>query len=223
MPQSKASDTTDTKQRLLDAAESLIAAHGIAGASLRQITDEAGVNVALVKYHFGSKDALIEETLNRRLKPINEKRLALLTELEAATPKGALNLEAVLYALISPAVEMGLSGAEGRRFLKVFGRIFSEPADSIRIVHKQMAPMMKRFDAAFDRAVPGLDHPRMAVKKMACLGAVHHTLLMLTMMDELPAVIRIPAKLIKGAPQAKDVVDQLVAFCAAGIRAPHAD
>ncbi|HYN97348.1 MAG TPA: TetR/AcrR family transcriptional regulator [Pilimelia sp.] len=49
----------DTKQRLLDGAVSAIREHGIAGVSARTIAAAAGVNQALVFYHFGSVDELL--------------------------------------------------------------------------------------------------------------------------------------------------------------------
>ena len=49
----------DTKERILDAAERLFAAHGFAGTSLRAVTKEAGVNLAAVHYHFGTKEDLL--------------------------------------------------------------------------------------------------------------------------------------------------------------------
>ena len=45
---------SDTRARILDAAERLFMAHGYDGTSMRQITGEAGVNLAAVNYHFGS-------------------------------------------------------------------------------------------------------------------------------------------------------------------------
>ncbi|MFY1689564.1 TetR/AcrR family transcriptional regulator [Plantactinospora sp. WMMB782] len=50
---------SDTKQRLLDGALAAISAHGIAGVSARTIASAAGVNQALVFYHFGSVDELL--------------------------------------------------------------------------------------------------------------------------------------------------------------------
>jgi AcrR family transcriptional regulator len=51
--------STDTKQRLLDGAIDAIRTHGIAGVSARTIAASAGVNQALVFYHFGSVDELL--------------------------------------------------------------------------------------------------------------------------------------------------------------------
>ncbi|MCK5427639.1 MAG: helix-turn-helix transcriptional regulator, partial [Thermodesulfovibrionia bacterium] len=50
----------DTKQRILDATEFLFARKGFRGTSLREITNRAGVNLAAVNYHFGSKKTLLE-------------------------------------------------------------------------------------------------------------------------------------------------------------------
>lgn len=59
-----------TKARLLDAAFHRLAAEGYHALSLREIAREAGVNHALINYHFRSKDQLVIAVLdeaNRRL------------------------------------------------------------------------------------------------------------------------------------------------------------
>ena len=50
--------SSDTKTRLLDAAERLFAERGYEGSSMRAITKEAGASVSSANYHFGSKDGL---------------------------------------------------------------------------------------------------------------------------------------------------------------------
>ncbi|MET8039555.1 TetR/AcrR family transcriptional regulator [Micromonospora sp. NPDC005215] len=50
---------SDTKQRLLDGTIAAIREHGIAGVSARTIAAAAGVNQALVFYHFGTVDDLL--------------------------------------------------------------------------------------------------------------------------------------------------------------------
>ncbi|MGN9804313.1 TetR family transcriptional regulator [Micromonospora sp. L32] len=50
-----------TRQKLIDGALAAIRSHGIAGASARTIAAAAGVNQALVFYHFGTVDALLAE------------------------------------------------------------------------------------------------------------------------------------------------------------------
>ncbi len=63
----------NTRQDLLDAARTTVRHHGLAGASSREITRTAGVNLGAITYHFGSKDDLIAEALfgelERRVAP----------------------------------------------------------------------------------------------------------------------------------------------------------
>src|SRR5437899_12857181 len=92
-----------TKDRILDAAESLFMEHGFEATSLRSITAAAGVNLAAVNYHFGSKEELFQSVLTRRLDPMNHARLALLTRLEGEAAPHALSCDKILTALFVPA------------------------------------------------------------------------------------------------------------------------
>lgn len=51
-----AATDSDVKMKILLAAKTMFAKQGFDGTSVRQICEEAGVNVALVSYHFGGKD-----------------------------------------------------------------------------------------------------------------------------------------------------------------------
>ena len=73
----------ETRTRILDAAEELFMQHGFEGTSMRALTTRAGVNLAAVNYHFGSKHALVEAVFRRRLDPMNVERIAELDQLEA--------------------------------------------------------------------------------------------------------------------------------------------
>ena len=58
---------TTTREALLDAAERLVAEHGLAGVSIREVIREAGQrNNGVVKYHFGSWHGLLIELWARR-------------------------------------------------------------------------------------------------------------------------------------------------------------
>ena len=94
----------DTKKSLLDAAEALIAEHGVAGASLRAITTRAGANLAAANYHFGSKKALARAVIARRFGPVNTERLRLLDEAEQASGDDAVDLETLVRAFVGPVV-----------------------------------------------------------------------------------------------------------------------
>ena len=73
-------DTSDgenpTRHRLLAAGRLLFARDGFEGASIRDITREAGANLGAVTYHFGSKEALYHEVLQTVLTPLRDRILA---------------------------------------------------------------------------------------------------------------------------------------------------
>ena len=80
-------DHADTKTSLLDAGERLFAELGIAGASMRAITQEAAANLAAVHYHFGSKEGLVRAVFSRRLGPLNRERVERLASARRGRPR----------------------------------------------------------------------------------------------------------------------------------------
>src|SRR5260221_1142606 len=67
-----------TKAAVFGAAERLFALDGFQSVSVRDITAAAGVNLASVNYHFGSKDALLFEIFRRRTAELNRERARML-------------------------------------------------------------------------------------------------------------------------------------------------
>ena len=58
-------DRSDTEQRFLDAAERLLVDIGYAAITTRRLADEAGANLGLVHYYFGSMEELFLQVLER--------------------------------------------------------------------------------------------------------------------------------------------------------------
>jgi AcrR family transcriptional regulator len=74
----------DTRVLLIETAERLFAERGVNAVSLREIGATAGQrNTGAVRYHFGTKEALVNAVFEHRMTPINEHRLAMLAELDA--------------------------------------------------------------------------------------------------------------------------------------------
>jgi AcrR family transcriptional regulator len=90
--------------RLIEVAERLFAERGLDGVSLRHIATEAGTsNNSAVRYHFGSKDALITAIIEYRLPLIIQRR-----ELLSARSDPD-DLRSVLEAHLLPVVDMAES------------------------------------------------------------------------------------------------------------------
>jgi AcrR family transcriptional regulator len=167
-----------TKGRILDAAEALFMEHGFEATSLRAITASAGVNLAAVNYHFGSKEELFQTVLTRRLDPMNQARLDLLTRLEAQAAPKPLSCERILTALLIPALKLARDPERGGKdFLRLLGRAYADPAPFIRrFLSEQYATMIARFKAAFARALPQLPRKELSWRLHFIMGALSYTL-----------------------------------------------
>ena len=177
-PNGDARATGATKERILDAAESLFMAHGFEGTSLRAITARAHVNLAAVHYHFGSKEELFESVLARRLDPMNRTRLDLLSRLEADAAPAALPCERVLTAFLMPALTLARDPRRGGTdFLRLLGRAYADPAPFIRrFLAEQYGETIARFKAAFARALPHLPARELSWRLHFIMGALSYTL-----------------------------------------------
>src|SRR5262245_4789995 len=64
------SATPQTRERILDVAEALFAAHGFAGTSMREIAGAADLTAASLYNHFDGKEALYAAVLERGIRPL---------------------------------------------------------------------------------------------------------------------------------------------------------
>ncbi len=206
---------SETKTRLLDATELLIAQHGPSGASLRSIADTAGVNLAAVNYHFGSKEALIHAVFARRLAPVNERRLAMLDKVLAANPKKP-DLRGILRALILPILETAFlppSKSNPVQLGSLMMRLYTEPAKVVeRGFNEQMASTANRFVEAIHKALPRLDPKTLYWRAHFCVGCMVHTMHGCNILSALSngSVI---------SDNAEKALEQMIPFLEAGLRA----
>jgi AcrR family transcriptional regulator len=204
---------TSTKDRILDAAERLFAEKGFAQTSLRDITAEAGVNLAAVNYHFQSKNHLIGAVFDRRIGPLNEERLAMLDQLEKEAAGAPVPVEGLLRAVIEPVLRM-ISSPEGACAANLIGRAHTEPGDIFEhLFEGQLAPVVSRFIAAARRSLPGLPEIELFWRIQFSIGAMSHVI----------AGQRHIQVVSGGLCDTSDVdgmLDRLITFVAAGWRAP---
>jgi AcrR family transcriptional regulator len=211
--------STATQSRILDAAEALFMEHGFEATSLRQITSVAGVNLAAVNYHFGSKDDLFEAVLTRRLDPMNQERMALLTRFEQDAHPKALSPEKILAAMFIPALRLARDPERGGKdFLRLLGRAYADPAPFIRqFLAGQYAVMIGRFKAAFGRALPHLPKKELSWRLHFVMGALSYTL------AGTDALKLIAALNPREASNDEMLLRRLAPFLIAGLKAPLPD
>lgn len=155
---------SDTRKRLLEAAEWLFIERGYEAMSLRQITATAKANLAAVNYHFGSKEALMQELLAQRLDRLNRERLQLLSACEEQWPQ-QLDAGALLGMLFIPAFRLSHDEAAGPNFMRLLGRVYSDRSPFIRqYLQDHYRPIFGRFFEAFSRALPMLPRNELGLR-----------------------------------------------------------
>lgn len=91
----------DTRAALLEAGFNVFARKGFDGASVRDITREAGANLGAITYHFGSKRGLYSAVLEARLSPLVER----VGRAAAGTATALDRLDAVVEAFFEHLAE----------------------------------------------------------------------------------------------------------------------
>jgi len=208
--------SADTKTRILDAAELLFTEHGFEATSLRSLTTAAGVNLAAVNYHFGSKEELFQAVLTRRLDPMNQERIDLLEAVEREAAGKPASCEKILFAMMIPALRLARDEQRGgNNFLRVLGRAYADPAPFIRqFLSEQYADMIGRYKEAFHKALPHLTRHELTWRLHFVMGALSYTL---AGTDALKLFAQV-------TPGEKDndelLLQRLAPFLVAGLKAP---
>jgi AcrR family transcriptional regulator len=208
-----------TRVALLDAAERLFSQDGIEGTSVREIIKAAGANLGAINYHFGTKDRLALEVFARRIEPVNRARVARLDALEAAAGKRALKLNEILDALIRPLLESeGHDLKSCEDLMRLISRSFQEPNLEVKkFVEEQFAEVVRRFDSAILRAVPGLPPGDLFWRMSFLHGALHHGLQTWLRFDQMPYAMLNPSAM---KPDREGLIQHLIVVEAAGMSAP---
>ncbi|MDF3983381.1 TetR/AcrR family transcriptional regulator [Luteibacter sp. PPL201] len=205
-----ASRERTTKERILGAAEALFATHGFAGASLRQVTAAARVNLAAVNYHFGSKDKLIEEVFRRRLDELNTRRL---TALGKVTGAAGTTLEDVLDAYIRPALDLSRTDGGGAAFVRVLARAYAEHNETLRrFLSENYGHVLRQFATEFARLLPGLGKEEIYWRLDIVTGALTYAMADFGVIQRKVDVTE--------RDHREAAADHLIRFAAAGMRDP---
>lgn len=162
-----------TKAAVFTAAERLFALHGFQNVSVRDITAEAGVNLASVNYHFGSKDALLFEIFRRRTGELNRERARMLHE---ATDRhnGAPPVRDILEALFAPPLKWASPENDRRISVQFIIRSRSEGTAEMRDALTTDVSHLARFAEALIKACPDLPRETLYWRLHFCLGMVHN-------------------------------------------------
>ena len=138
---------TDTPQRLLTAARECLAAKGLAATTSRDIAGAAGVNLAAITYHFGSKDDLVASALLEGLREWLSPAIDVLTGDGEPEPRtlAAIQTLAATFERHRDAAPVYLEALLLARRLEALQRGLLEMWDELR---RLLADQMDRMQSA---------------------------------------------------------------------------
>lgn len=201
----RATQVSDTRERILAHAGPLFAVHGLEGLGIRRLARAAKVNLAAVNYHFGSKRALFREVCLRHLRAIDARRASRLDALESR--RGRPTVEDVVACHLRPLVEFAREGEPSNLlFLRlVMSLIARRDPELEAALRAEGAPVRERVIALLSRLVPGAEPASLRAGLTQVVGAATH--LLMTEESE------------RRRPSAESTLRRLVAHGAAGLRA----
>jgi AcrR family transcriptional regulator len=206
----------DTRVKILDVAEELFADNGYQGTSMRAITARAEVNLAAVNYHFGSKQGLVTEVIERRLVPLNELREQnLIAVREKAAREGCVpEAKAFLLAFIGPTLMLPESTPGAKNFITLISRAMADTDQTAReIFFRNMKPIITLFYNCLAEALPEISPDVLYWRLNFVIGALSHTM---------RAIDKCPVPMEEGVPHdSSTLVKLLLPFVVAGMEAPQ--
>ncbi|SDS48627.1 TetR/AcrR family transcriptional regulator [Pseudomonas oryzae] len=208
---------SETVERILDAAEQLFAERGFTETSLRSITGKAGVNLAAVNYHFGSKKALIHEVFARFLTPFCQALDAELTRRQQVGEDDP-GLEELLELLVVQArsVESRLDN-DLAVFMRLLGLALIQEQGHVRqYLDDKYGKVFRRYMQLLNAVAPPIPPEELFWRVHFMLGAAAFT------MAGIKPLGRIADSKFAVQTSSEQVLHLLVPFMAAGLRADAA-
>lgn len=164
-----------TRARIVEAAEAEFADHGFDGVSVRQIALRADVPVALINYHFGSKEGLYRAIFEMRAPMIVDQRLAGL-RLAAMEPDRERKVEMIVKAVLVPNLHMR-STEKNSSYSRILAREVSDPKSHNRkVIAEFFDPIAYRVLDALHDALPERTIEEINWGYQAMLGAMVYTM-----------------------------------------------
>jgi AcrR family transcriptional regulator len=204
----------EKRATILDAAEAIFVERGYHGTSLRDVSSAAGVTLALVSYHFGSKEGLFRAVIERRA-PINSAGLRHSLQSALALKTRKSKLEAILLAFIAPVVDRSMRGGPGwKNYIRLMAQIanLSQRETFVSAVPEYYEGVVRAFIHSIKSLYPRMNDADLQWSFYFYQAAITHILAESGVID----------RQTDGAYHSSDldaIVPKLVRFCAAGFRA----
>ena len=215
----KSSPEPQIRERLLKAAHDLVAEKGLAGFKVVDVAARARANVAMINYHFGSRDLLLDEVVRLAAMRVAKVRAERLVKLVSGAPGGQPSLEAVLRCWLEPFFEsVGRVDNHALMMLMVH-TLFAADVDEARKAHlfDESSVVNARFLDVLEACLPEVPRSALAWRMGCAVGSCY------VIFGQREALgWRRLARTSGGSakPSRRVMFEELVSFVVAGVSAP---
>jgi len=198
--------------RLLEVAADSFAEKGFDGTSVRIITSKAKCNVAAVNYHFGSKEKLYIEVFRHYMGKMIDVRIAAINKvMSQKNPEPTL--EDLIRAFANAFIEPLIDKSHGPLFMKLMLCEMTNPHLPKKMFTKELAgPTLQSLGKGVAKLCPGLEQKKIVLSIISLISQLVHAVHINELID-VDSSAGIPA------PNMTEMIDHIVEFSAAGIRA----
>lgn len=207
-------DGDETRERMLDAAEALFAAHGFHGTSMRDVAVAMGCGIALVTYHFGTKNVLFSTVIKRRAAYMAEQRLLALDAARArAEAQGKpVPVEDIVSGYVWPFVERSAAGDKGWKNYSLFIARHANSPEFAQVIDQHYDPVARQYLDELERTFPTMPQTDLYYAFSLMVGG------MVSIVAEPGRVENLSAGLIK-ASDVEASFKRMLPFFSAGFKA----
>jgi AcrR family transcriptional regulator len=146
-----------TREKLLDASERLFADRGYDGTSLRDIAIQAKQHLALSTYHFGTKERLFEEVLQRRAAEMEAIRLAALGRIDLSSLSASDAVRALIEAYSLPMIRASYGASrQWQAHVRLLSQLISVKR-WVPLIQKYYDHCGLQFISRLEEALPNVD------------------------------------------------------------------
>jgi AcrR family transcriptional regulator len=165
----------DSRARLLRAARELLAERGLSGFKVLDVAARAQANVAMINYHFGSRDGLLDEVIRLEANSVARERAIRLTRLLDSSSPAAPSPEDVLRCWLEPMFE-NVAAAENREVMMLMVHLmFAADVSQERKTHllDEALVVTGRFIDVLAQSLPGVPRETLAWRMLCVVGATY--------------------------------------------------
>lgn len=162
-------EKADTKNRILDAAETLFAQSGFDAVPVRKIMQQAETRLGLMSYYFESKEALLDAVVARRIDTLNIRRLDLL---KAALDTDDVTVAKLVDCLVRPYSELiKEQGQAWRSYAKLNAHLSQSPRWAT-LIRKYFDPILTLIIDELAKLYPSVPRAKVLRAVVMAIGTV---------------------------------------------------